>query len=189
MTEFNELERKLLLNLAKESIKFGLDHNRCMDANQVDLYQYSKHLKENRACFVTLHLKGMLKGCIGSLVVYRPLFEDVIYNAFAAAFQDPRFIPLVKNEFNLLDLEISVLSKPEKLEFTSEKNLLSKIRPKIDGLILSSGLNKGTFLPTVWDELPEPITFLNHLKMKAGLSSDYWSDDIVVERYTTELII
>lgn len=185
MTEYNTDERKALLDLAKQSISFGLEHNKCMEP---DLTKYPVHLCEDRACFVTLHLKGELRGCIGSLIAHNPLITDVVQNAYAAAFQDPRFFPLTRNEFKLINLEISILSKPKKMSFSSEKNLLSKIRPKVDGLILTSGIHKGIFLPTVWEELKTPELFLKHLKNKAGLDFNYWSDDIEIERYTTELI-
>jgi AmmeMemoRadiSam system protein A len=121
----------------------------------------------------------MLEAC-------RPLAEDVAENACAAAFEDPRFEPLTKKEFEKLEIHISVLSPPEELIFSSKENLLSQIRPGTDGLILQDGFRRGTFLPSVWEELPSKELFLAHLKQKAGLPADYWSDTLRVFRYTTE---
>lgn len=121
----------------------------------------------------------MLEAC-------RPLAEDVAANAAAAAFADPRFPPLTKNEFEKLEIHISVLSPPEELSFSSEEDVLNQIRPGIDGLILQDGFYRGTFLPSVWEELPEKKDFWMHLKLKAGLPVTYWSDTVRVFRYTTE---
>jgi uncharacterized protein len=185
MHQYSDQERKILLELAHESIAYGLKNNQHMP---IDVVDYPKHLQEERTCFVTLHLQGQLKGCIGSLEAHQSLVQDVIHNAYTAAFQDPRFYPLTAEEFPEIKIHISVLSKPELISFTSEEDLLGKIRPKIDGLILSEGLNKGTFLPAVWQELPDKALFLKHLKLKAGLSENYWSDTLKVERYTAESI-
>ncbi len=143
-------------------------------------------LMEERATFVTLTIGGRLRGCIGMLEACRPLAEDVAANACAAAFEDPRFEPLTKKEFEKLEIHISVLSPPEELTFSSEEDLLSRIRPCTDGLILQDGFRRGTFLPSVWDELPEKELFWAHLKRKAGLPTDYWSDTLRVFRYTTD---
>jgi len=123
----------------------------------------------------------MLEAC-------RPLVEDVAENAVAAAFHDPRFPPLSRDEFDDLKISISVLSPPEEMSFSSEADLLSQIRPGIDGLILQEGFQKGTFLPSVWEELPETEMFFEHLKLKAGLPAGYWSDTLRVFRYTAEYI-
>jgi AmmeMemoRadiSam system protein A len=143
-------------------------------------------LQVERATFVTLTINGALRGCIGMLEACRPLAEDVAENACAAAFGDPRFEPLSKEEFDLLDIHISVLSPPEEMTFSSEADLLEKIRPGVDGLILQDGGRRGTFLPSVWGELPGKEIFWMHLKMKAGLPTDYWSDTLRVFRYTAE---
>jgi len=148
----------------------------------------SDELMEDRATFVTLTLDGNLRGCIGMLEACRPLAEDVAENAVAAAFHDPRFPPLSRDEFDDLKISISVLSPPEEMSFSSEADLLSQIRPGIDGLILQEGFQKGTFLPSVWEELPETEMFFEHLKLKAGLPAGYWSDTLRVFRYTAEYI-
>lgn len=141
---------------------------------------------EERATFVTLTLDGNLRGCIGRLEACRPLVEDVVENARAAAFGDPRFAPLSKDEFETLEIHISVLSPSEEMVFVSEADLLEQIRPGVDGLILQEGGQRGTFLPSVWEELPDKELFLMHLKMKAGFSNTYWSDALRVSRYTAE---
>jgi AmmeMemoRadiSam system protein A len=143
-------------------------------------------LMEKRATFVTLTIGGRLRGCIGMLEACRPLAEDVAANACAAAFEDPRFPPLTKKEFEKLEIHISVLSPPEELAFSSEADVLNQIRPGIDGLILQEGFRRGTFLPSVWEELPTKELFWAHLKLKAGLPANYWSKTLRVFRYTTE---
>ena len=143
-------------------------------------------LLEKRATFVTLTIRGALRGCIGMLEACRPLVEDVARNACAAAFGDPRFGPLSREEFEQMDLHISVLSPPEEMVFSSEADLLEQIRPGVDGLILQDAGRRGTFLPCVWEELPNQEIFWMHLKMKAGLPTNYWSDTLRVYRYTAE---
>jgi AmmeMemoRadiSam system protein A len=148
--------------------------------------ELSPELMEPRATFVTLTIGGSLRGCIGMLEAVRPMAEDVAANAVAAAFEDPRFAPLSLSEVEQVKISISVLSPPEEITFSSEEDLLEQIRPGVDGLILKEGFNRGTFLPSVWEELPEKNLFFEHLKRKAGLPFGYWSDSIRVYRYTTE---
>ncbi len=107
-------------------------------------------------------------------------------HAHAAAFHDPRFLPLVPDEFTKIDVHISVLSPPEPIEFETEDDLLAHLRPGIGGLVLRLGDTRATFLPAVWDALPEPRAFVAHLKIKAGFEEGFWSEDIEIERYTTE---
>jgi uncharacterized protein len=176
-------DHQLLLKLAKESIVYGLQHHQIMP---IDLQQYPANLRAQAACFVTLKLNDELKGCIGSLIAHWPLVQDIVNNSYAAAFQDSRFMPLTEEELPLLTIHISILSKPEPITFDSEQDLIKQLRPGIDGLIISDVGYRGTFLPSVWEELPEPEMFLRHLKMKAGLPSTYWSKTIKVERYIVE---
>jgi len=150
--------------------------------------EFPVELKEERATFVTLTIDGHLRGCIGMLEACRPLAEDVAENAVSAAFHDPRFPPLSQEEFDDLKISISVLSPPQEMNFSSEADLVSQIRPGVDGLILQEGFRRGTFLPSVWEELSEGEMFFKHLKLKAGLSAGYWSDTLRVFRYTTEYI-
>lgn len=176
-------ERGILLEVARRSIQSGLDLGSRLN---IRIEDYPENLHEKRACFVTLNKCGALRGCIGHLEAVQPLVTDVVENAHAAAFRDPRFPPLQSSELEALDIHISVLTPASPLPFTSEKDLLDNLRPGIDGLILQSGSRRGTFLPSVWESLPEPREFLRHLKLKAGMTADYWSDDIRVSRYTTE---
>jgi hypothetical protein len=182
---YSEEEKHILLDAVTVSIKYGLENGRIMPVNAA---LYPKKLQEQRACFITLETNGKLRGCIGSLKPQRPLIEDVVYNAYCAAFCDPRFMPLTKKEFSQLTKHIYVLSPSEPITFSSEQDLLKQIRPNIDGLILSDQGCRGTFLPSVWQNLPNPKDFLDNLKTKAGLPEDYWSDTIKVERYTVETI-
>ncbi len=136
------------------------------------------------ACFVTLTRNGQLRGCIGSLQAHRPLLEDVQANARAAALRDPRFEPLTRAELDDIRIEVSLLSTPEPMRFQSESDALGQLRPGIDGVILECGGARGTFLPQVWEQLPEPAAFMAQLKRKAGLPGDFWSDEVRLWRYT-----
>jgi AmmeMemoRadiSam system protein A len=138
------------------------------------------------AVFVTLTEAGQLRGCIGSLEAHRPLGEDLEHNARAAAFGDPRFPPLGEEELAGTRVEVSVLSRPEPMRFASEADALAQLRPGIDGVILEYGWQRATFLPQVWEQLPDPRQFMSHLKRKAGLNPDFWAEDIRLSRYTVE---
>lgn len=185
MTQYSDSEKKLMRKLAFDSISYGLEKHQIMPVKTSD---YNAKLQQEEACFVTLNLDGNLRGCIGSLQAHQSLVEDIVHNAYAAAFGDKRFFPITQEELEKIDIQISILSKPEPIQFDSEADLLKKIRPNVDGLILTENTHCGTFLPTVWESLPNPQQFLNHLKLKAGLKEDYWSDTLKVERYTTEKI-
>lgn len=185
MSSYTQEERKILLGIVDQSIQYGLKNGRLLT---VEIENYPRKLQELGASFVTLEINGMLRGCIGSLEAYQPLIADVAYNAYAAAFQDPRFLPLREDEYLHLVKHISILTKPVPMYFTSEADLLRQLRPGVDGLTLSDKGRCSTFLPAVWETLPEPKIFLEHLKMKAGLSADYWSNTLCVERYTAEVV-
>lgn len=178
-----ETHRTILLDTAWDSIRHGVESASPL---QVDAGSWEAPLSEPGASFVTLHKGGELRGCIGSLQAFRPLITDVAENAFAAAFRDPRFARLQALELPELTLDISVLSAPLPMTFNSERDLLSQLRPHQDGLILQDGLHRGTFLPSVWESLPEAERFLQQLKLKAGLTPDHWSENIRVWRYSTE---
>ncbi|MFZ1385456.1 MAG: AmmeMemoRadiSam system protein A, partial [Propionicimonas sp.] len=135
------------------------------------------------ACFVTLTLDGRLRGCIGSLEPHRSLLADVTHNARAAAFSDRRFPPLSAAELPRTRIEVSLLSASEPLEAGSEAELVARLRPGVDGLILAWDGHRGTFLPQVWEQLPDPQQFLNRLKQKAGLPVSFWSPQVTVRRY------
>ena len=140
-------------------------------------------LREKGATFVTLTMDGELRGCVGSLRRSRALGEDVIHNAVAAAMEDPRFPPLSAAEFDALTVEVSLLSEPEFLEFSGEQGLLAQLRPGEDGLIIFSGCRSATFLPQVWEQLPEPQQFLAALKHKAGLPTNREVAGLMAARY------
>jgi AmmeMemoRadiSam system protein A len=141
-------------------------------------------LDEPGAVFITLRKDGQLRGCVGSLDAHRELGRDLEGNALAAAFRDPRFPPLERSELDRTRLEVSILSKPEPLHFSSEKDALAQLRPGTDGVIFQSGWYRSTFLPQVWETLPDPRQFMAELKRKAGLPADYWSDTVRISRYT-----
>lgn len=181
-TTITDAEQQLLLQLARESIEYGLQHQHEI-ALSAD--NYPPQLQEQRATFVTLHLNNQLRGCIGTLEAYQPLVLDVAHNAYAAAFNDPRFMPVTQSEVNKLEIHISILNPAEQLRFGSEQELIGQIRPGVDGLIMQDGRSRGTFLPSVWEQLTGPKEFIHHLKLKAGLPADYWSESLRVWRYTT----
>ncbi|HRD49462.1 MAG: AmmeMemoRadiSam system protein A [Candidatus Competibacter sp.] len=176
-------DRAALLDVARASIQYGLRHGQALTVNPDD---YPAALRPLRATFVTLEMDGQLRGCIGALAAYQPLVQDVAAHAYAAAFEDPRFPKLRPDEFPGLDLHLSVLSPPEPLHFGSEEELLAQLRPGMDGLILHFHHYRATFLPAVWETLPDPYMFLTQLKLKAGLPLDFWSPELWAERYTTE---
>jgi AmmeMemoRadiSam system protein A len=179
----NEQHRTTLRQIARASIQHGLSHGCSL---MVDPTQHQRELQGIGASFVTLKLYGQLRGCIGTLEASRPLVVDIAHNAFNAAFRDPRFSPVDHYETEELALHISVLSAPEAFPVRDESELLQRLRPGVDGLILAEGSRRGTFLPSVWEQLPEPGAFLAHLKLKAGLPADHWSSTLRVERYTVE---
>lgn len=143
-------------------------------------------LSERGACFVTLKKHGQLRGCIGTLQAHRPLLEDVHANAINAALHDPRFPPLSPAEFAEVKIEVSLLSPPKPLPVHDESELMKWLRPGIDGVVLEYGQHKATFLPQVWQQLPDPRQFLAHLKMKAGLAPDFWHPEMRVYTYQVE---
>jgi AmmeMemoRadiSam system protein A len=136
------------------------------------------------ATFVTLMLHGELRGCIGSLEARRALATDVRHNALAAAFGDPRFEPLARHEVEATSVEVSLLSAAAVVEVADEDDLLARLRPGVDGIVLELGARRATFLPQVWDALPDARDFLRALKRKAGMPADFWSGEIRVSRYT-----
>ncbi|CAD7852090.1 MAG: COG2078: Uncharacterized ACR [Olavius algarvensis Gamma 1 endosymbiont] len=201
---FDPAQRRALLTLARQSITHGLDLGCPLPVVPSD---YPAGLTAQRAVFVTLRIQGALRGCIGHLEATQSLVLDVAENAFAAAFRDPRFGPLTHPELPRLVIaafrdprfgplthpelprlviEVSVLTPAQALVFTSEEALLGMIEPGLDGLIFEDGAARGTFLPTVWEDLPDPRDFLRRLKQKAGLPPDHWSDRVRIRRYRTE---
>jgi AmmeMemoRadiSam system protein A len=173
--------QRLLLDVAGTSIETSLSSGKQLEVNADN---YPQPLQALRSTFVTLRIDGELRGCMGSLEATEPLVLDVARNAYSAAFRDSRFEKLKHSEFSRLDIHVSILSTAEPLSICSEDDLLQQMRPGIDGLTLYEGERKGTLLPAVWTNVPDPRVFLKHLKQKAGLSPHYWSQTVRVERYT-----
>ena len=175
--------RQRLLQVAREAVLHPLTSQ---EKYHIELSHFPERFRETRATFVTLNTDNQLRGCIGSLIAHQPLVADVAANAQSAAFKDPRFKAVILSEYQDIDFHISVLSVPEKLNITSRKELIRDLRPGIDGLILEENGRKATYLPSVWQQLPNPENFVAELRLKAGLTANDWSMDTTVHRYTTE---
>ena len=143
-------------------------------------------LRQPGATFVTLTQRGELRGCIGSLQARRPLLEDVKANAIAAALHDPRFPPLAPAELAFTEIGVSLLSPMQVLAVDGESEALAALRPGIDGVVFEFGHRRSTFLPQVWEQLPDPRAFMAHLKQKAGLPASFWDRGVRLQRYTVE---
>jgi AmmeMemoRadiSam system protein A len=176
-------EKSLLLAVALDSIKSGLDHGKPVRLNIGD---YSTRLNTQRASFVTLNHGKSLRGCIGTLEARTSLVESVAENAWAAAFRDPRFAALTAPEVSDLSIQVSVLGPLTPVTVASEQELLTKMIPGEAGWVLQERGNRGTFLPAVWSSLGDPAEFLRQLKIKAGLSPGYWSDTLEFWSYTAD---
>jgi AmmeMemoRadiSam system protein A len=163
-------EQEFLLELAKKAIEAHPNHY------DVDSEEISGVLKEKKGVFVTVHLNGQLRGCIGHTMPVMPLYKAVIENAVNAAYKDPRFPPLEKRDASRLEIEISVLSEPVKLWFTSPEELLKKLN-KEEGIIIKKGIHTATFLPQVWEQIEDKQEFMAHLCFKAGLSPGAWKEN------------
>jgi AmmeMemoRadiSam system protein A len=185
---FTEEQGQILIRLARHVIakKLGLAVDREQTAQLAAALQdhaFDKHL----GIFVTLHINGRLRGCIGSLTGFRAVREGVMYNAENAAFEDHRFQPLTKEEFDKIDIEVSILSEPEPLLYHGASDLVKRLRPRVDGVILKKDYASATFLPQVWEQLPHPEDFLGQLCIKAGLHPEAWrTGEILVETYQVQ---
>jgi AmmeMemoRadiSam system protein A len=175
-------QRRELLALARRSIESGLAHGVFVPCPP----QLPAGLMEHGSSFVTLRIGPELRGCCGTIEATRPLAADVWHSAWAAAFSDPRFPALTPMEWRSVSLQISVLSAPEPTPVAGEWDLLQRIRPYVDGLILELGGARATFLPAVWEQIQDPASFVRQLKIKAGWAPDFWSPHMRVLRYTTE---
>jgi AmmeMemoRadiSam system protein A len=169
-SEHSPEERRQLLELARRSIEHGLSHHASL---RIGLDELPASLRAEGASFVTLTRKGELRGCIGSLEPQCSLGEDVVQNAWSAAFRDTRFPPLSATELDDLELHISVLSPVKPVAAQSEVELLSTLRPGIDGVVLQQGGRRSTFLPQVWEHFQQPRDFLRALRHKAGLPGEF----------------
>lgn len=176
----------VLLQIAKHAILE--EFSGAYDFDKEKLFEKYPFLKIDAATFVTLEYDHHLRGCIGSLVAHRSRFEDVFQNAKSAAFHDPRFHPLREKELSHINIEVSVLSKPEIIEYEDFDDLITKVEPELDGLIFKHKGYQGTFLPQVWRELKSPKIFLEHLSMKAGLSPLVYEEHPDIYRYRVQAI-
>ncbi|MGR5284285.1 AmmeMemoRadiSam system protein A [Vibrio maritimus] len=153
---------------------------------KVRLDDYPKAIAEKGACFVSLHVDGQLQGCIGTTVPKVPLVLEVMRKAWASCCQDKRFLPLQKSQVDGLEIEISVLTEPKSLDVVSESALIAYLTNNKCGLTLSDGKKAALFLPQVWEQLPSPIHFLQHLKQKAGWHPTYWPEDMTVKVFDVQ---
>ena len=181
--ELNHADQQTLLEIAQNSLTCAA---RGEAQPKLDLNGLPESLRKQRATFVTLHINGRLKGCLGSLDATQELAKDVANNAYRAALYDPRFPPVNTLELPDVSLHISVLAPLERMLVTNIDDLRAKIRPGVDGILLIAGNRRGTFLPDVWEQLPKMNDFLNHLWTKAGLAAGEWPENMEVFRYSTQ---
>ena len=166
--------KKYLLDLARESMVKAVKGMKPPAVEKVPAA-----LKDSSGCFVTLTINGNLRGCIGYIEPVKPLYQAVIDNARNAALSDPRFSPVKQDELGRIAVEVSVLTKPVPLEYSGPDDLLSKLRPGVHGVILQKGPFQSTFLPQVWEQLPDKVMFLEHLALKGGMQRDGWKTSLV----------
>jgi AmmeMemoRadiSam system protein A len=165
-------EQRMLLEIAREAVAQAVRGAR---APSLDLSQFPPRLREKGASFVTLlGLEGELRGCIGTVEAHSPLAQDVQRNAVSSALRDPRFFPVSVDELDDLQIELSILTPPQRLEYDGPDDLLAKVRPGIDGVIIEKDWRRATLLPSVWEKIPDPVQFLSTLCLKAGLSQNEW---------------
>jgi AmmeMemoRadiSam system protein A len=165
-------EQQTLLRLGRAAMERAVRGEKLVPLDEATL---SPHLHEQGSSFVTLTIDGQLRGCIGGLEARQSLAEDVRQHAVAAALEDPRFPPVTQDELNGIQIEVSRLTRPRPLEYKDAEDLLSKLRPHVDGVILRDGMyHRGTFLPQVWEKIPDPAEFLNNLCYKIGVSKNLW---------------
>ena len=181
MTPEKNEQGKILLQIARAAISHAL-HVPFSAAVAVD--KDATWLSQPGATFVTLTYRGQLRGCVGSLLACESLIDDVSSNAISAALRDRRFPPLTEDELDDISVEVSLLSELQPLDSLNEQDAITKLRPGIDGIIFEYGSYRSTFLPQVWESLPQPQFFLRELKAKAGLSEDFWADNVKLSRYT-----
>lgn len=181
MTPEKNEQGKILLQIARAAISHALY---VPFAAAVAVDKNAAWLSQPGATFVTLTYRGQLRGCVGSLLACESLIEDVSSNAISAALHDARFPPLTEDELDDVSVKVSLLSELQPLNFANEQDAITKLRPGIDGIIFEYGSYRSTFLPQAWESLPQPPLFLRELKAKAGLSEDFWADNVKLSRYT-----
>lgn len=182
---FNREQQNYLLALARQTLEHFFATGKSLE---IDKSEVEKQLGEKRGTFVTLTKHGLLRGCIGHIEPIQPIYLDVIDNSLSAAFADPRFRPLEQDELSEVEIEISVLTTPEELEYSSPQDMLDKLVPGRDGVIIELGQYGATYLPQVWEDLPDKQEFLSSLCQKAGLSADEWRrGELKVSTYQAEV--
>lgn len=183
----NEQEALLAVRIARNAIESEL-----IRVPPVVISQLPENFSQNGAVFVTIRSKedGALRGCIGSLIAYRPLFEDIVNNAKSSAFNDPRFPPMIKEELPFVKFELSLLSQPVQMIYSSIDEILQKLRAGIDGVIIKYKTAQATFLPSVWDEINTKEEFLSRLCEKARLPQNFWqTGELEIYLYQAQKII
>jgi AmmeMemoRadiSam system protein A len=176
-TRFTEKEGQLLVKLARNTILKELAGKSTNTKADISTLAFrDERFQAHYGTFVTLKIKGQLRGCIGNLTPEGSVLEGVKRNAVNAAFHDPRFSPISAAELDRTQIEVSILTEPLPLAYRDSQDLIQKLRVNVDGVIIRKGHASATFLPQVWEQLPRPENFLNHLCMKAGLSADAWKD-------------
>ena len=187
-TRFTEKQGRLLVKLARNTILKELAGKSTDTKSDISaLVIQDESFQSHFGTFVTLKIQGQLRGCIGNLTPKESVLEGVKRNAVNAAFHDPRFSALTSAELDRTDIEVSILTEPLPLAYRDSQDLIQKLRVNVDGVIIRKGHASATFLPQVWEQLPLPETFLDHLCMKAGLPSDTWkSSELEVLTYQVQ---
>ena len=184
--KISKIDGHLLLKLARQSILQEFKKENKLESLKDKIPSWI--FKANRGTFVTLHKNSELRGCIGNIDPVKDIFTGIKENAKHAAFSDTRFSPLSFEELNETDIEISILTRPETVDYSDYHDLIEKLTPGIDGVIIQKGYKSATFLPQVWEQLKSPETFLTHLCTKAGLLPDAWqAGDLEVLVYQVQL--
>ncbi|MFH1789803.1 MAG: AmmeMemoRadiSam system protein A [bacterium] len=184
---FNDKTNEYIIDLARRSITNFLNNGVILEIDEQELPH--PLLLEQRSCFVTLKLGGKLRGCIGHIEPIQELYRDIIENSVSAAFEDPRFLPLRSGEFNNLHIEVSVLTRPVKIQCSDASEIIQKLNPDVDGVIIKKGNRGATYLPQVWSEFSTPQEFLSSLCLKAGLLANEWEKGTIeVSIYQAEIV-
>jgi len=178
--ELNQDEKDQLCDLVCKSLSYSVNKQHY----HLSLPPNSEALNQKRASFVTLYTQETLRGCIGTYIADTPLYKDVCDHAYSSACEDPRFLPLTENELKTVSFHISILSELIEIENLGEAQLLTQLKPNIDGLMLKQGNKRAIFLPSVWEQLTEPRDFLLALKQKGRWQDNYWSQEIELFKFT-----
>lgn len=178
---FSAIERQQMMSAVRETILHGINYGTMIE---IEHKQFNDSLLVPGSAFVTLTMDGLLRGCVGSIETTEPLIDSLIYNAFNAAFDDPRFFPVSQDEFSLIDIELAIIGQRTPLACTSIKDLAIQLRPGIDGLIIiAEDSEPATFLPSVWNQLSNTDSFISALLIEAGQDHNTWNPTLRAERF------